>query len=157
MRNQILNPDLESTVNFNCPIDAANRCSESKVRVYDILTEMYGPPIYRQDKLIVDDHDGDDDDGDDDDEYVVGTWPAGIVGAVIVALLLLALLCCLLALCGFLFLNLGGDDDKFNARVVTSSHETVDEAFGQKDVHEVEEFNRVEFPDIDPQSRLSVT
>eukprot|EP01095_Lingulamoeba_sp_RSL-Kostka_P004938 TRINITY_DN161_c0_g1_i1.p1 TRINITY_DN161_c0_g1~~TRINITY_DN161_c0_g1_i1.p1 ORF type:complete len:334 (+),score=139.26 TRINITY_DN161_c0_g1_i1:224-1225(+) len=141
-----------------CPIDADNRCRASKIRVYDRLTEIYGPPIFDDRRPIRDDDDGDDDDGDDDDESsgAVGSYPAGIVGAIIGILALLAILCCLLALVGFFIAAVGGgDDDKFNDRIYAKPSDDVDGEYGTKEEYKVEDSTRVEFPDIDPHSRLS--
>lgn len=147
-RNVLLNDGVTQT----CPIDNANRCRQSQVSVNDILTELYGPAVFvavpifatpvpppvEEDTSTT----SDDDDGD---------WIAGIV---IGALFLLLLLLLLLALLACLFVR-GDGEDPFNTSVYSKEVDDVDADAGARVERTTAAENRVEFPDIDPSSRLS--
>mmetsp|Transcript_6725 Transcript_6725/g.10340 ORF Transcript_6725/g.10340 Transcript_6725/m.10340 type:complete len:314 (+) Transcript_6725:24-965(+) len=140
-----------------CPIDQANQCRKAQISVRDILSELYGPPrfvafdpLFAAAAAVV----GDDDD-DDDDDGGVGPILAIIAGAIIGVLALLLICCLLLALLGLLFVK-GGGEDKFTENVRTTHTEQVDADFGQTTEHAIADDTRVEFPDYDPSTRLSV-
>jgi len=135
-----------------CPIDEANRCRAGQVSVQDFLNEFYGPPRFPADDFflfgIAAAAAGDDDDDDDDDNS------GGIIGGVVGGVLLLCCLCLLLlALLSFL-LGAKGGEEPFSERIVERKQEHVDADLGSSVEHQIAD-TRVEFPDIDPHSRLS--
>ena len=141
-----------------CPIDAANRCRKSQIPVRDILAQIYGPPafliddplflLYQQGEPVAGGGGG----GDDDDN----STEAGIVAGVIVGVLLL-MICCLLLLGLLALLFAKGDDSgKFTENVVAKKQDHIDADHGTTTEHKLESDTRVEFPDIDPSTRLSM-
>jgi len=140
-----------------CPIDQANQCRKAQISVRDVLSELYGPPRFAVIDPIfaaVAAVGGDDDDDDDDDDGAGAIL--GIVAGAIIGLLALLLICCLLlALLGLLFMK-GGGEDKFTENVRTTHTEAVDADFGTTTEHAIADDTRVEFPDYDPSTRLSV-
>jgi len=141
-----------------CSIDQANQCRKATISVREILSELYGPPRFAADPIFavaaaaVAGGDDDDDDDDDDD----GSAILGIVAGAIIGLLALLCICCLLlALLGLLFMK-GGGEDKFKEDVRTTHTEAVDADFGTTTQHAIADDTRVEFPDYDPSTRLSV-
>jgi len=136
-----------------CYIDNANRCRQSKLSVQDILTEIYGPPVFVATDIFFQaipplESTTSGTTSDDDN----GPWIAGIV---IGSLLILAILLCLLALLGCLFVR-GDGEEPFNTTVYSKEVEDVDADQGARVERTMGVENRVEFPDIDPHSRLSV-
>jgi len=139
-----------------CAIDADNRCRAGKVSVQQFLHEFYGPPRYADDPALFlftfppVAHVPDDDD-DDDDEHARND---GIIAGVIAGVLLLCLLCLLLLGLLALIFNKNGGDEPFSERIVERNQEHVDADLGSSTEHQIAD-TRVEFPDIDPHSRLS--
>lgn len=141
-----------------CPIDAENRCRKSQIPVRDILAEIYGPPafmiddplflLYQQGEPVAAGGGG----GDDDDN----STEAGIVAGVIVGVLLL-MICCLLLLGLLALLFAKGDDSgRFTENVVSKKQDHIDADHGTTTEHKLESDTRVEFPDLDPSTRLSM-
>jgi hypothetical protein len=136
----------------DCPIDNANRCRQSQVSVADILNDLYGPAVFVTVPIFATPvpplvPDGSSTTSDDDD----GPWIAGIV---IGALFLLALLLLILALLACLFVR-GEGEDPFNTSVYSKEVDDVDADNGTRTQRTTAAEQRVEFPDIDPHSRLS--
>jgi hypothetical protein len=143
-----------------CPIDEANRCRAAKVSVQDFLNQFYGPPRFADNlefflfgfalPLAVTEDDDDDDDGYSHAEN------DGIIAGVIAGVLLLMLLCLLLLALLALFMAPKGGDQPFGERIVERKQEHVDADLGTSVEHQIAGADtRVEFPDIDPHSRLS--
>lgn len=150
--------DAPIIITEECPIDAANRCRKSQIAVRDILAQIYGPPafliddplflLYQQGEPVAAGGGG----GDDDDN----STEAGIVAGVIVGVLLL-MICCLLLLGLLALLFAKGDDSgKFTENVVAKKQDHIDADHGTTTEHKLESDTRVEFPDLDPSTRLSV-
>jgi len=148
------------TTEEECPIDAANRCRKSQIPVRDILAEIYGPPafliddplflLYQQGEPVAGGGGGG---GDDDDN----STEAGIVAGVIVGVLLL-MICCLLLLGLVALLFAKGDDSgKFTENVISKKQDHIDADGGTTTEHKLESDTRVEFPDLDPSTRLSMS
>jgi len=136
-----------------CPIDEANRCTAGTVSVREKLAELYGPPRFLAVPVfaVAVPPDDDDDDDDDDGDNVYLPIVIGVLAAV------LLLLCCLLLLAALMAVFKGdGGSDKFTETVTTSHTDHVDADFGTTTEHKIADDTRVEFPDYDPSTRLSV-
>jgi len=146
-----------------CPLDQANTCRAAKDGVQERLTQLYGPPVYSRESriapvvpvVVADDFANDNSSNDDDDS---GGMPGGgIAGIITGTFFMLMLLLCLLCLVGCLFIRRGDSSDRFNERVITKSTEDVDADLGRREERVLaDEGVRVEFPDLDASSRLSM-
>lgn len=153
--NELRNIDNERTVmQSECPIDEANRCRKSQISVRDILSELYGPPRFLADPLFAGAAGVGDDDDDDDDDGAGNFIP--ILVAAIIGLLLLLLCCGALAALAFLAARGKGGEQKFSENVVTKKTDHIDSDMGTTTEHTIADDTRVEFPDYDPSTRISV-
>jgi len=125
------------------------------------LNQFYGPPHWANFPplefflfgfIIAEDKQNDD---DDDDGYSHAENDGIIAGVIAGALLLMLLLLCLLCLLALMVGIKGGGDQPFSERVVTQKTDHVDADMGSTTEHSIGNNTRVEFPDLDPHSRLS--
>jgi len=152
--------DVAASCSSNeCYIDEENRCRAAKVSVQDFLNQFYGPPQWSDNLdfflfgfIIAAPVNNDD---DDDDGYSDSEKDGIILGVVLGALLLILFLLCLLCLLALFVGARGGGEQPFGERIVTQKTDHVDADMGTTTSHNIGSNTRVEFPDLDPQSRLS--
>ena len=144
----------------SCPIDEENRCRAAKVSVQDFLNQFYGPPRWSDNLefflfgfLIFPPVEGPDD--DDDDGYSHAENDGIIAGVIAGALLLILFLLCLLCLLALFVGARGGGEQPFGETIQSNKTDHVDADLGSTTSHSIGNNTRVEFPDLDPQSRLS--
>lgn len=162
-----------------CSIDNENRCRKAAIPVRDQLAELYGPPVYPiEDPLFllfrypltgpaavaigVNPREAgvpaptNDDDENNSSSSSDNATEAGIVAGVIVGVLLLMIcLLILLGLIGLLFVK-KDDSGKFSENVISTRKDYIDADEGTTTEHRLQDDTRVEFPDIDASTRLSV-
>jgi len=127
---------------LECPLDEANRCRI--ISVQQFLNEIYGKPVPFRPQY---------NDDDDDDWNSAGAIVGGVFGGV---LLLCCLLLCLLALLALLATAFRDSESPFSEDIISVTSEPVDADLGSSTQHHlVGADTRVEFPDLDPSSRLN--
>jgi len=151
--------DSSSCFDGSCPIDEENRCRAAKVSVQDFLNQFYGPPRWSDNLdfflfgfLIFPVIQPDD---DDDDGYSHAENDGIIAGVIAGALLLILFLLCLLCLLALFVGAKGGGEQPFGETIQSTKTDHVDADLGSTTSHTIGNNTRVEFPDLDPQSRLS--